>query len=220
LAVYAAATSFHSRVRWAHPVVVTCAALFAVLHVTHVRLENYHAGADYIPYLLGPATVALGVPMYKHARTLKRSLRVLGVSVCLGALVGMITAGLTAGWLGAPRELVMSAIPKSVTTPIAIEVARQLHGLPEVTAGMAVIAGLAGSIVCLPILRFAGVSNDLAVGAAMGTSSHAIGTARLLRESELQASVSSLAMAMAGIATSLFAIPIPWISRLLTAFHG
>jgi putative effector of murein hydrolase len=209
LGAYAAAVTLHSRVKWLPPFFITCVLLMTMLGVFHIRLASYRAGADLLSGLLGPATVALGVPVYKNARALRRSLPVLCIAVSAGAGVGMLVAGVTAWLLGASHQLVLTAMPKSVTTPIAIEVARQLHGLPELTAAMAIVTGFVGSLVGLPLLRLAGVSHDLAVGAAMGTSAHGLGTARLVGESELQASSASLAMALAGIATCVFAIPVP-----------
>ena len=115
----------------------------------------------------------------------------------------MVTAGLTAWLLGAPRPVVMSTIPKSVTTPIAIEVCRQLGGIPQITIAMVILAGVFGASFGPPLLRLAGVTEDRAVGAAVGSASHGIGTASLVRHSEMQATVSSWAMAAAGVFTSL-----------------
>jgi putative effector of murein hydrolase len=99
----------------------------------------------------------------------------------------------------------MSTVPKSVTTPIAIEVSRELHGIPAITIAMVILAGVLGATVGVPLLRFAGIRDDRAIGAAIGSSAHGIGTASLVRHSEMQATVSSWAMAAAGIFTSLLA---------------
>jgi putative effector of murein hydrolase len=99
----------------------------------------------------------------------------------------------------------MSAVPKSVTTPIAIEVCRELKGIPQITIAMVILAGVLGASFGVPLLRLAGVRDDRAIGAAIGTGSHGVGTASLVRHSELQAAVSSWAMASAGIFTSLLA---------------
>ena len=101
-------------------------------------------------------------------------------------------------------------LPKSVTTPISMEVARQLGGVPELAAAFTVTAGLIGAVVGPGLLRLARVRGDLAVGAAMGTAAHGIGTARVLQDSELQGGVAGLAMALAGVVTSLLAIPAQW----------
>jgi len=136
---------------------------------------------------------------------LRRSLVKLAGIVLAGSVVGMATAGLTAWLLGAPLPVVMSAVPKSVTTPIAIEVCRELKGIPQITIAMVILAGVLGASFGVPLLRLAGVRDDRAIGAAIGTGSHGVGTASLVRHSELQAAVSSWAMASAGIFTSLLA---------------
>ena len=107
----------------------------------------------------------------------------------------------------------MSAIPKSVTTPIAIEASEELHGNPTITATMVLISGLVGSVLGPGVLRSVRIVHDHAIGAAIGTSSHALGTASLIRESEVQGSISSLAMAMAGILTSILAMLLAWYMR-------
>ena len=104
----------------------------------------------------------------------------------------------------------MSTIPKTVTTPIAIQVSEELHGNPAITAAMVIITGLLGSIVGPIVLRIAHIRHDHALGAAMGTSSHAVGTATLFQTSDAQGSVSSLAMAMAGVITSILAMLLTW----------
>jgi predicted murein hydrolase (TIGR00659 family) len=193
---------------------VTFGGLLLLLRELHVTTEQYERGGDMIAFLLGPATVALGVPMYKQARRLRERLPVLAVAIFCGAVVGMITAGVTAELLGAPQQIVMSALPKSVTTPIAMEVSRQLHGVPEITAAMAMVAGILGSLIGPELLRLARVRHEMAIGAAMGTSSHALGTARALKEGELHGSTASLAMAMAGVATALLAMGVPLFLRM------
>ncbi len=141
--------------------------------------------------------------MYRNGLTLRSSLPRLALIVFIGSLVGMVTAGGTAWLLGAPLPVVMSTVPKSVTTPIAIEVCRQLHGIPQITIAMVVLAGVFGASFGPFLLGLIGVWENRAVGAAIGTSSHGIGTASLVRHSEMQATVSSWAMAAAGVFTSL-----------------
>lgn len=213
LAVYWLSLRLHSRFAWAHPLVTSCGILMLFLWKAHVPYATYRVGGDIISWFLGPATVALAVPMYRHGYRLRSSLGVLAVIVFIGSVVGMTTAGLTAYLLGAPRPVIMAAIPKSVTTPIAIEVARQLHGIPEITVAMVIVTGILGSIVGPLVMRWLSVADDRAIGAAIGTSSHAVGTASLIRHSELQASVSSWAMAAAGIFTAILAALISYFLR-------
>lgn len=203
--VYWFSLRLHYRFRWAHPLVVGCGILWIFLWGMKVPYADYRIGGDVISWFLGPGTVALAVPMYRHGYRLRSSLAILAVVVFVGSAVGMATAGLTAYLLGAPLPVVMATVPKSVTTPIAIEVARQLHGIPEITVAMVIVTGILGSIVGPLVLRWLSVKDDRVVGAAIGTSSHAVGTASLIRRSELQASVSSWAMAAAGIFTAILA---------------
>jgi len=163
-------------------------------------------GGNAFAYLLGPATVALGVPMYKQGKKLKGSLGRLLAVVVVGSIVGMVSAGLVAWMCGASHQVVLSTLPKSVTTPIAIQLSTEMHGDPAITAAMVLITGLLGSLVGPTVLRMSNILHDHAIGAAMGTSSHALGTATLIQRSEVQGSVSSMAMAMAGVVTSIFAM--------------
>jgi putative effector of murein hydrolase len=212
---YAAGILLQKKVRWAHPLITTCVGLMLTVKLLHIPLENYAVGGDIITYLLGPAVIALGVPMYKNGKKLKQAAVPLSVAIGVGSAVGMITAGVCAAMMGASKEFVASAVPKSVTTPIAMEIARELHGFPEIAAAMAVVAGVIGNLMGPEILRFCGVKHDLAMGAAMGTSSHGFGTARLLKEHDLQASTASMAMALAGMAVSVLAMFVPWFLRML-----
>ncbi|MDR3734137.1 MAG: LrgB family protein [Acidobacteriaceae bacterium] len=198
------------RYPWANPLITASVALVLALYVLRIPYAQYRIGGNYFSYLLGPATIALGVPMYKQGVKLKGSLRRLMVVVLAGSIVGMVVAGVVAWMLGASHEVIMSTLPKSVTTPIAIQVSEDLHGNPAITAAMVLITGLLGSIVGPSILRLAHILHDHAVGAAMGTSSHAMGTATLIQRSEVQGSVSSIAMAMAGVITSILAMLLTW----------
>jgi putative effector of murein hydrolase len=173
--------------------------------LVHEPYATYNLGGNTLTWLLGPATVGLAVPMYRNGNVLRRSLPILALIVFVGSVVGMVVAGLTAWLLGAPLPVVMSAVPKSVTTPIAIEVCRELHGIPQITIAMVILAGVLGASFGKPLLKLVGVRDDRAIGAAIGTGSHGVGTASLVRHSEMQATVSSWAMAAAGVFTSLLA---------------
>lgn len=203
IACYALALRLHQRWRWIPPIVVACVPIVALLLVAHEPYSAYNRGGNILTWWLGPATVALAVPMYRNGLALRSSLPRLALVVLIGAVVGMATAGGTAWLLGAPLPVVMSAVPKSVTTPIAIEVCRQLKGIPQITIAMVILAGVFGASFGPALLRLTGVKEDRAVGVAVGSASHGIGTASLVRHSEMQATVSSWAMAAAGVFTSL-----------------
>jgi predicted murein hydrolase (TIGR00659 family) len=213
VAVYAGSQAAHRRWRWLHPLLPTSGLLILLLVAAHIPYADYKIGGDWITFFLGPATVALAVPLYKHAREIREHLPALLTAVAIGSLLGIASAGLLVWLLHGSREVIISMLPKSVTAPISMAVSAELHGLPPLTAVFTVLAGLLGSMLGPAVLRRLGVHHDLAIGAAMGTSSHGIGTARLVRENELQGGVSALAMASAGIFTSLLAIPLAWWLR-------
>jgi predicted murein hydrolase (TIGR00659 family) len=202
---YLLAERLHQRWRWIPPFVAALVPLAILLLLAHESYAEYNRGGNLLVWFLGPATVALAVPMYRNGKALRRSLPILAAIVLAGSMVGMITAGVTAWLLGAPLDVVMSAVPKSVTTPIAIEVCRELHGIPQITIAMVILAGVLGASFGVPLLRLVGVREDRAIGAAIGTAAHGVGTASLVRRSEMQATVSAWAMAAAGVFTSLLA---------------
>jgi predicted murein hydrolase (TIGR00659 family) len=202
-ACYAAALELHKRWRWLPPIVVACLPIIALLLLVHEPYATYNRGGNFLTWWLGPATVALAVPMYRNGLALRSSLPRLALIVFIAAAVGMLTAGGTAWLLGAPRAVVLSAIPKSVTTPIAIEVCRQLGGIPQITIAMVILAGVLGATFGPFLLGIFGVWENRAVGAAVGSASHGIGTASLVRRSEMQTTASSWAMAACGVFTSL-----------------
>jgi predicted murein hydrolase (TIGR00659 family) len=210
---FAFSVRLHRRWPWFPPIVGACGVVILLMFVFHESYAEYNRGGNVLTWLLGPATVSLAVPMYRNGMRLRRSLPRLVVVVLAGSVVGMITAGGTAWLLGAPREVVLSAVPKSVTNPIAIEVCRYLGGIPQITIAMVILTGVLGASFGLPILKLARVRDSRAIGAAIGTASHGVGTASLMRHSELQAAVSSWAMAAAGVFTSLLATLLRLILR-------
>jgi predicted murein hydrolase (TIGR00659 family) len=210
LLAYVAASALHRRWRWLHPLLVTCGVLIAFLLIADVPYPHYQAGGNLIAFFLGPATIALGVPLYKQARKLRKHLLPITAAVAIGSACGIASAAAFVKLAGGSDPILRSMLPKSVTTPISIELSRQLGGVPELTAVFTVLAGLIGSVAGPQLLRLCGIRGDLAIGLAIGTSSHGIGTARLVRESELQGATSGLAMALAGIITAILTIPVRW----------
>jgi len=203
VACYAGALELHRRWRWIPTIVVACLPIVVLLLLVHEPYAIYNRGGNFLTWWLGPATVALAVPMYRNGLALRSSLPRLALIVFIAATVGMLTAGGTAWLLGAPRTIILSAVPKSVTTPIAIEVCRQLGGIPQITIAMVIVAGVLGATFGPLLLGLVGVWENRAVGAAVGSASHGIGTASLVRRSEMQTTVSSWAMAACGVFTSL-----------------
>lgn len=203
VACYASALRIHRKWRAFPPIVGACIPIMAALWILRVPYSEYNRGGAFLTWWLGPATVALALPMYRNGLALRGLLPRLSLVVLAGSVTGMLTAGGTAWLLGAPFPIIMSTVPKSVTTPIAIEVSRQLRGIPQITIAMVILTGVLGATFGTWLLKLARIRNNRAIGAAIGTSSHGIGTASLIRQSEIQAAVSSWAMAAAGVFTSI-----------------
>lgn len=205
IATYALGLKLHLRWRWVPPILIAAASIIFLLLAAHEPFAVYNRGGAWLSWLLGPATVALAIPMYRHGQALRASLPRLLIVVSLGSVIGMASAGITAWLCGAPRAVIVSLLPKSVTTPIAIEACKQLGGIPSITVMMVIITGVLGSSFGVTILRVFRVGGARAIGASIGTTAHGIGTAALIHRSEREASVSAWAMATSGIVTSIIA---------------
>jgi putative effector of murein hydrolase len=214
--VYAMSLAIQRRVRWLHPLLVTCAVIMVLLTVTKIPLADYRAGGQMITIFLGPATVALAVPLYKHRAALRRHAIGIAITVCAGCLIGIASAFACAWLLGGSTLAVISVLPKSVTTPISMEVSRALAGSPELTAAITLGSGLVGAVIGIPLLRATRLLKPSAGGLAMGISSHGVGTASILPISELHGTYAALGMALNGLLTATILTPLaPWIHRLL-----
>jgi predicted murein hydrolase (TIGR00659 family) len=195
--------------RYPHPllnVVVLSSVLVAlVLIVLDVPYSDYAPARDIMTFLLGPATVGLAVPLYRHRGLLKIYALPIVASVALGAFTAMALAGGIARFGGMPREVVMSILPKGVSIPFAVEIARLYDGIPPLAAAFVVATGTLGSLMGALFLTRMKIKNPVARGLALGTVSHAQGTAAALLEGEEQGSMAGLAMILAGVFTALFA---------------
>ena len=216
LGAYALALAIHARIRSLHPLLLTCIFVMGLLLLTHVAPADYKIGGDFIAFFLGPATVALAVPLYKHAATLRRHAAQIFFTILAGSVTGFLSAGAVALSFHAAREVVLSVLTKSVTAPISIEITRALHGKPELAAAITVCTGLFGAVVGPPLLHALRFRKHSAIGLAVGVASHGIGTSSVLRHSELQGTYAGLAMALNGILTAAILTPAaPLIQRFL-----
>ncbi|WP_248925585.1 LrgB family protein [Paenibacillus hamazuiensis] len=213
VAAYVIALMLHRKWSWLHPLFVCSGLVIALLVCGGIPYADYKIGGGLIEFMLGPATVALGVPLYKNAQKIKNSLVSIVTGISVGSVVGIASSAALVWALGGTRDMMITMMPKSVTTPIAIEIVRSAGGIPELGAVLTVLTGLLGSMIGPEVLRLFGVRGDIAVGTAVGTSAHGIGTARLIRESELCGSISGFSMGLAGIITSVLFIPLYWIFR-------
>ncbi|WAJ26226.1 LrgB family protein [Antarcticirhabdus aurantiaca] len=192
-----------------NPVLLTVAAVVAVLVLTGTSYETYFEGAQFIHFLLGPATVALAIPLYRQFERVKRSAFAVAASLLAGSL-SAILASLGAGLVfGVDAASLVSLAPKSATAPVAMGIAEKLGGLPSLTAVFVILTGILGASLGPPLLSLLRVRDEAARGLAIGTASHGIGTARALQDSEVAGAFSGLAMGLNALATALL-VPIVW----------
>lgn len=208
IVVYALARLIQSRVSWVHPILFCSIVLIGFLWIGGIPLSDYQVGADMLSLLLGPATVALGVPIYKHRHIVKRQFKAIVLSITCGSLVGVVSVAALMLSLDGARDVVLSMLPKSVSSPIAVEISRTLGGMPELSAVFTVFTGVIGSMFGMLFLRRTGIKDNVSLGLAMGTAAHGFGTSRSLAESEMQGTFSGLAMGLAGLITSVLFIPL------------
>lgn len=195
-----------------NPILITIAALIALLQLTGISYETYKQGGQYIDFWLKPAIVALGVPLYQNLGQIRRQLLPILMSQLVGCLVGLVSVTLIASALGASHEVIVSLAPKSVTTPIAMEVCKTSGGIPSLTAAIVVIVGLFGAIFGFKILEVWHVRNPFSQGISMGTAAHAVGTSRAMEKGETYGAYSSLGLILNGVLTALLT---PFILKLL-----
>ena len=195
-----------------NPILLTIASLILFLKLTGISYETYQAGGQLIEFWLKPAVVALGVPLYLQLEMIKKQLLPILLSQLVGCLVGIVSVVLVAKLLGATPDVICSLAPKSVTTPIAMEVSNTIGGIPSLTAAVVVLVGLFGAVFGFKILTLGRVKSPIAQGLSMGTASHAIGTSAAMEVSRKYGAYASLGLTLNGILTALLT---PAILRLL-----
>ena len=177
--------------------------IVGLLAITETSYATYFEGAQFVHFLLGPATVALAIPLYQRLQQVRHSTPAITVALFFGSATAALSA-VGIGWLlGASRETLLSLAPKSATTPVAMGIAEQLGGLPSLTAAAVIITGIIGAMVGSSLLKLLKVDDDKAVGLALGVASHGIGTARALELSTMAGAFSGLAMGLNAIATAV-----------------
>ena len=187
----------------ANPMLLSVAMLATLLLITRTPYSAYFQGAQYVHFLLGPATVALALPMYANLRRIRRSARAIVTALLAGSVVASASAMLIARAMGASPVIVLSLAPKSVTTPIAMGIAEQIGGQPSLAAVFVLLTGLA-AIALLPMsMKLLRIHDMRAQGLAAGVAGHGLATARMLLISETAGAFGGLAIGLNGIVTAI-----------------
>lgn len=195
-----------------NPILVAVAVIILLLHLSDISYASYHSGGQYIEFLLKPAIVALGVPLYMQLEQIRKQAVLILLSQLVGCVVGVVSVVMVAHLLGASAPVVLSLAPKSATTPIAIEVTRILGGIPALSAIIVILTGIFGAAFGLLFLRLVGVKSPIAKGLALGAASHAVGTSHAMQLSKRLGAYSGLGLIVNGTLTGLLT---PYLLPLL-----
>lgn len=186
-----------------NPLLIATAAVIATLSLLKVEYTHYNESAKYISYLLTPATVCLAVPLYQQLELLKKNLKAVAGGITAGVLASLLSIFLLAKLFSLSHQQYVTLLPKSITTAIGMGISEELGGIQTITVAVIIVTGIFGNVTAEFICRLFRIHNPVAKGLAIGTSSHAIGTAKAMELGEIEGAMSSLAIAVAGLLTVL-----------------
>ena len=213
LAAYAAGDALFrasGRRPWVNPVLLAVAALALLLWTTGTPYADYFEGAQFVHFMLGPATVALAVPLHANLPRVKATLVPMLAALLAGALAAIGSALGIAWALGVRGEALLSLAPKSATAPVALGISEQIGGSPTLTAVLVILTGITGAVVATPLLNALRVTDWRARGFATGVAAHGIGTARAFQVNETAGAFAGVGMGLNAMLTALLA---PWVIR-------
>jgi predicted murein hydrolase (TIGR00659 family) len=196
----------------ANPVLLAVLLLAAVLALTGTRYETYFEGAQFVHFLLGPATVALAVPLHAALPRVRRALLPMAVALLAGSVTAVVSAVGIAAALGVPRGTLLALVPKSATAPVAMGVAEGIGASPTLAAVLVILTGIAGAVIATPLLDALGLRDWRARGFAVGVAAHGIGTARAFQVHETAGTFAGVGMGLNALLTALLA---PLVARLI-----
>lgn len=195
-----------------NPILLTIALLIIFLKSAGISYEKYNQAGHLIEFWLKPAVVALGVPLYLQLETIRKQLLPILLSQLAGCVTGVVSVVLIARCMGASREVICSLAPKSVTTPIAMEVSASLDAIPSLTAAVVVCVGILGGMLGFKAMQIGRVKSPMAQGLSMGTAAHAVGTSAAMEVGSKYGAFASLGLTLNGILTALLT---PTLLRML-----
>lgn len=198
-----------------NPVLISVIGIIVFLHLFQLDYLVYNKGGSIISFFLGPATVVLGVPLYKQRKLLKDKFFPIIMGILIGSTSGLISIIFLSKLFHLEELLMHSLIPKSTTSAIAMDISKSIGGNPSMTIGFVIVTGVFGYIVAPSLLDKFKVNDKVAKGVAIGTSAHVIGTVRALELGEIEGAMSSLAIGVAGLMTVVLAPIILFIYGLI-----
>lgn len=197
---------------WANPVLITILLLTPILGLTKTDYATYFEGAQFIHFLLGPATVALALPLWDNRETIRSSVAPIFLALLAGSIVAASSAILLAKAFGLPNEVLLSLAPKSTTAPVALGISEAVGGIPTLTAVLVIFTGIIGAVMVTPLMNLLKITDWRARGFAVGVAAHGIGTARAFQVNQIAGAYAGIAMALNALLTSLIVpVLIRWL---------
>lgn len=188
-----------------NPVMIAVALVAGLLIATDTPYAVYFGGAQFVHFLLGPATVALALPLLRNLRLVRSAMIPMLAALFVGALVAMLSAVGLAILFGLPEDLTASLVPKSVTAAVAMGIASEIGGDPSLAAALVILTGIMGAVMVTPLMNALGIRDYAARGFAVGLAAHGIGTARAIQVNDLAGAFAGIAMALTALLTALLA---------------
>jgi predicted murein hydrolase (TIGR00659 family) len=189
----------------ANPVLISVLLIAPLLSISQTPYATYFDGAQFIHFLLGPATVALAVPLHANLATIRRSALPLLAALFAGSLAAAGSAILIAMAFGLPEQVIVSVSPKSTTAPVALGISEALGGSPTLTAVLVILTGIVGAVVVTPLMNLLRINDWRARGFAVGVAAHGIGTARAFQVNETAGAFAGIGLALNALLTSILA---------------
>lgn len=184
-----------------NPLLISIAFVMVVLSIFRVDYNDYYEGGKYLSYLLTPATVCLAVPLYQQMELLKKNWAAVITAIVSGVFSSLTTVFIMSKLFGFTHEQYVTLLPKSITTAIGMGVSEKLEGIVTVTVVVIIITGILGNVIAEGVFKLFRIQNPIAKGLALGTSAHAIGTAKAMELGEIEGAMSSLSIVVSGILT-------------------
>lgn len=200
-----------------HPLLIAPLAIIGLISLMHVSANDYLSSAKWLTYMLGPATVAFAIPIYKHFQLVKKYIGNIIVSITAGTLIAIFSSFGLSKLIHLNSDFVVSILPRSITTPIAIEVSKEIGGLPTLTTVFVILTGVIGGVIGPMVIKGLSIKTPIAKGLALGMAAHGAGTNKAMEYGEQEGTFSTLAMIFAAWITLIWGISL--IPALMNFVH-
>jgi predicted murein hydrolase (TIGR00659 family) len=200
-----------------HPLLIAPLAIIGLISLIHVSANDYLSSAKWLTYMLGPATVAFAIPIYKHFQLVKKYIGNIIVSITAGTLIAIFSSFGLSKLIHLNSDFVVSILPRSITTPIAIEVSKEIGGLPTLTTVFVILTGVIGGVIGPMVIKGLSIKTPIAKGLALGMAAHGAGTNKAMEYGEQEGTFSTLAMIFAAWITLIWGFSL--IPALMNFVH-